>query len=224
MSVSDFIPRTPSAGAHAASAVDEEEERLLFAEQDPIALFARWFKLACDQEPRDPHAVALATADSDGAPDVRIVLMRDFDARGLVFYTNADSAKGAQMAANPQAAGCLYWRSILRQVRVRGAVAAISEAEDDAYFARRARGSQISAWASDQSRPMARPEEFDERLAQAEARFADRVVERPPFWRGYRLTLEAIEFWAERPFRRHARRVFTRAGAAGGWETRRLYP
>ena len=189
---------------------------------DPLALFDIWFAQARESEPRDPNAMALATVDADGLPDVRLVLLKGHDHRGFVFYTNAESAKGREIAASGKAAMVLYWKSLNRQVRARGAVELVSEAEADAYFASRHRGSRIGAWASRQSRPLASRETLQAEVEAVDARFPGEDVPRPPHWRGYRIVPVAIEFWQDRASRLHDRIVFTPAGE--GWTRQRLYP
>lgn len=222
MSRSPLIPPSPSAEEHAKRAEDAEDET--FSSEDPFALFERWFALARKKEPRDPHAMVVATVDADGLPDARTVLMKDFDARGFVFYTNTESAKGRQLATAPKAAICFYWRSIVRQVRIRGLVASVSDEEADAYFASRARDSQIGAWASAQSRPLEGRFALEAEIAKQAARFGVGAVPRPPHWSGYRLAPLAIEFWRERPFRLHDRVRFRREAIDAGWRRERLYP
>jgi len=190
--------------------------------EDPIAVFCAWFKEAEASEPADASAVALATADAHGQPSVRMVLLKGADEHGFVFYTNLESRKGGELAANPRAALCFHWKSLRRQVRVEGAVERVSDAEADVYFATRARQSQIGAWASDQSRPLEGILELERRAAQFAAKFALGKVPRPPFWSGFRIRPERIEFWRERPFRLHERLVYERY--PGGWRTERLYP
>ncbi len=190
--------------------------------QDPFARFAAWFDDATGKEPRDPNAMALATADAAGRPSVRMVLLKGFDSQGFVFYTNLESQKGQELTANPQAALCFYWKSLQRQVRVEGTVRAVTADEADAYFASRSRDSQIGAWASAQSRVLTGRFELEKAIARYAAKYAIGRVPRPPHWSGFRLAPERIEFWQERPFRLHDRLVFVRDGAA--WRTEKLYP
>lgn len=189
---------------------------------DPLALFDAWLKSAEGLEPNDPNAVALATVGGDGMPDVRMVLLKGFDARGFVFYTNLESCKGKQLNDNQKASLCFHWKSLRRQVRVEGAVESVSDKEADAYFATRPRDAQIGAWASQQSRPMAGQIELERRIANFSARYAVGAVPRPPHWSGFRVIPRRIEFWEERPFRLHDRLVFLRDGA--NWRSERLYP
>ncbi|MCW5725252.1 MAG: pyridoxamine 5'-phosphate oxidase [Maricaulaceae bacterium] len=196
----------------------------IFDSRDPFALFAEWLEAAKRREPNDPDAMALATADAGGAPDVRMVLLKDAGPEGFVFYTNLESAKGGQIAANPQAALCFHWKSLRRQVRVRGPLAPVSAAEADAYFASRARDSRIGAWASQQSRPLESRFALEKAVAAAAARFGLGEVPRPPHWSGFRLSPLRIEFWRDRPFRLHDRLVFIRSDPDSPWRTERLYP
>ena len=191
---------------------------------DPFALFKQWFDEARASEPNDPEALALATVDSEGLPDVRMVLMKDFDESGLVFYTNEESAKGRQLAATPKAAALFHWKSLRRQIRVRGAVAPVTEATSNAYFQSRPRDSRIGAWASQQSRPLESRFALEKAIAVYAAKFAIGEVPRPPYWHGYRLTPLAFEFWRDRPFRLHDRIQFARAAADAPWRRERLYP
>jgi pyridoxamine 5'-phosphate oxidase len=190
---------------------------------DPFGLFARWMQEALKSEPSDADAAALATVDSGGLPDVRIVLVKKFDERGFVFFTNSESTKGRELAGNPKAALVLHWKSLNRQVRVRGTVERISERESDDYFARRPRGAQLGAWASQQSRPLESRSVLEAAVARYEKEYAE-TVPRPPYWTGYRIAPLAIEFWADRPFRLHDRLVFTRAAPGKPWARERLYP
>jgi len=218
MSAKADIPPSPTAREHESV----RRPKAKFDADDPFALFAQWFEEAKKSEPADPHAAALATAGEDGAPDVRTVLIRSVDSRGFVFYTNTRSAKGRQMAANPAAALCFYWKSLGRQVRVRGPVGKVSPEEADDYFAARARGSQIGAWASDQSEVLASRAALEERIEQVDAKYDGEEVPRPSHWTGYRLAPRALEFWAEGPYRLHDRMLFARE--EGAWNRTRLYP
>lgn len=189
---------------------------------DPFALFADWFAAAISAESNDPNAVALATATPDAVPSVRIVLLKAWDARGFVFYTNLDSRKGIEIAANPAVQLDFHWKSLRRQIRIDGRAEQVAADEADVYFASRARDSQLGAWASDQSRTLADRATFDERLAAVTARFDGQPVPRPPRWSGFRVVPAAIEFWQDRDFRHHERTLFTRSG--DNWTTSLLFP
>ncbi|PIU04936.1 MULTISPECIES: pyridoxamine 5'-phosphate oxidase [Methylobacterium] len=189
---------------------------------DPWALFAAWMAEAERSEPNDPNAMSLATAGADGLPDVRVVLLKGVDSRGFVFYTNVDSAKGRELAENPQAAIVLHWKSLGRQVRARGAVTPVSEAEADAYFASRHPESRLGAIASRQSRPLADRATLMAEVAEVAARVGDGPIPRPANWTGYRIVPSTIEFWRNGDFRLHDRVRFTRDGE--GWARARLYP
>ncbi|HTV88623.1 MAG TPA: pyridoxamine 5'-phosphate oxidase [Stellaceae bacterium] len=192
------------------------------ADAEPLAPFARWFRLAMQSEPL-AETTMLATAAADGRPSLRAVLLKGADARGFVFYTNLDSRKGEELAANPQAALCLHWKSLGRQVRIEGVAEPVSAAEADAYFASRPRDSRLGAWASDQSRPLADRSELERRFAAVAARYAgDAAVPRPANWSGFRVAPERVEFWQERPHRLHDRVLFVREGAR--WRKQRLFP
>jgi pyridoxamine 5'-phosphate oxidase len=189
---------------------------------DPYQLFEIWFAEARASEINDAEAMALATADLAGRPSVRTVLLKGHGPDGFIFYTNEQSAKGDDLAANPRAALLFHWKALRRQVRIEGPVEPASDAEADAYFASRARDSQLGAWASDQSRPLDARDTFEQRLEETKRRFEGRDVPRPPHWRGYRVIAERIEFWTDRPYRLHERRLFTSNG--GGWDEGLLYP
>ena len=189
---------------------------------DPIALFDDWLAEARSTEPNDPEAMALATANPAGVPSVRMVLLKGHGADGFTFYTNAGSAKGGDLAGNPNAALLFHWKSIRRQVRVEGPVEPVSDAEADSYFASRGRDSQLGAWASDQSRPLDARATFERRFDEARQRFDGQDVPRPPYWTGFRVIPQRIELWEDRPHRLHHRRLFTRSG--DGWGESLLYP
>lgn len=190
--------------------------------EDPIALFTAWFAEAKAAEPHDAEAMALATASPEGRPSVRMVLLKGYGPDGFDFYTNFDSRKAWELAANPHAALLFHWKSLRRQVRVEGAVETLPDDVADAYFATRSRDSQLGAWASDQSRPLESREAFEARYEEMKRRFEGQDVPRPPRWGGFRVGPEAIEFWTDRPHRLHERRLFTRS--AGGWDEGLLYP
>lgn len=190
---------------------------------DPFALFETWFAEAQAAEPNDPNAMALATVAPDGMPSLRMVLLKGHGRDGFVFYTNRESRKAGELSATPKAALLFHWKSLRRQVRIEGPVSLASDAESDAYFASRGRDSQLGAWASDQSRPLADRATFEARLGEMSARFAGSAVPRPPHWGGYRVVPERIEFWQDRAHRLHERRLFVRSDG-GGWAEGLLYP
>ena len=192
--------------------------------EDPILHFETWYDEARAQEPNDPNAMALATVGRNGLPNVRMVLLKGVDQAGFVFYSNRESAKGEELAANARAALCFHWKSLRRQVRVRGTVTTVSEAEADAYFATRPKDSQIGAWASKQSRPLETRFAFEKEIARYAAKYALASVPRPPYWTGYRVHPLVIEFWRDRPFRLHDRLVYQRDSLEVPWRTSRLFP
>ncbi len=221
MSHSPLIPASPSADeyaqAHAAHEVEIEAG-------EPFALFSEWLAAARSREPNDPNAMAVATVDADGMPDVRMTLLKDFDDNGFVFYTNTSSAKGKQLMQNPKAALLFHWKSLRRQVRIRGNVVRVTDAEADAYFQSRARPSQIGAWASDQSQVL--PDRFalEKRVAEFGLKFGLGKIERPPHWTGFRVVPLCMEFWRDRPFRLHDRVQFVRDMPQSNWTKAKLYP
>jgi len=196
----------------------------IFALNDPFELFGDWMADARAQEINDSNSMSLATVDADGNPDVRIVLLKSFDEAGFVFYSNANSAKGQQLAVCGRAALCLHWKSLRRQVRIRGGVEEVTEAESDAYFASRARGARLGAWASQQSDELASREQFEKELKRIENKYEGRDVPRPQHWMGWRVIPDRIEFWRDRPFRLHDRLAFSRNDKNHRWTKHRLYP
>jgi pyridoxamine 5'-phosphate oxidase len=191
---------------------------------EPLRLFAQWLDEAARSEPSDANAMAVATVDADGLPDLRMVLLKGFDERGAVFYTNMDSVKGRQLDGNAKAALLFHWKSKRRQVRLRGPVERVSNTEADVYFGTRARLAQIGAWASKQSSPLESRLAFEKAIALYTAKFAIGPVSRPPNWSGYRVVPMSIEFWEDRPFRLHDRVEFRREQLGGAWRKTRLYP
>jgi pyridoxamine 5'-phosphate oxidase len=221
------IPPSPSREEYArdyAAALAANSDEADFACDEPFALLERWLADAGAHEINDSNAMALATVDADGLPDCRMVLLKDVSAQGLTFYSNRESDKGRQLGGQPQAALLFHWKSLRRQVRLRGTVEPVSAAEADAYFASRARESRIGAWASAQSRPLADRVELEAAVARETARFEGQDVPRPEGWTGWRLVPVQVEFWRDRPFRLHDRLRFDRADADAPWRTQRLYP
>jgi len=194
------------------------------AAMEPFAPFDAWMSDAKQQETRDPDAVTLATVDESGLPNARMVLLKGWDPAGFVFYTNQESAKGRELDAQRKAALVIYWKSLSRQVRMRGPVEPVSDAESDAYFGSRPRGAQIGAWASQQSRKLVSRSELEDAVARVEEKYGKADVPRPPHWIGYRLIPLVVEFWAEQPYRLHDRIEFSRATVNAPWSQRRLYP
>ncbi len=212
-----------------ADALAAQTDETVGAPNDPFALFEDWLADATGSEPNDPNAMALATVDSDGLPNVRMVLLKGVDSversqRGFVFYTNFESAKGVELAANMQAASVFHWKSLRRQVRIRGPVSVVADEEADAYYASRSRGSRIGAWASAQSRPLENRTELATSVASYAARYAIGTIPRPPHWSGFRITPVEIEFWCDRLFRLHERVVFRRPDPQSPWNKLRLFP
>lgn len=219
------IPPSPTAEDYArdyAAALAANGDEAVFDRVEPIGLFVEWLADARAHEANDSNAMTLSTVDTDGAPDARIVLLKDVDARGFTFYSNRESAKGEELAAHPAAALTFHWKSLRRQVRVRGAVEPVSVQEADAYFASRARESRIGAWASDQSRPLQDRQALIEAVARETARFDGTDVPRPERWTGWRVVPRSVEFWRDRPFRLHDRLRFDRDGSS--WRRTRLWP
>lgn len=189
---------------------------------EPYQLFGRWLEDATQSEINDPNALALSTVDSEGMPNVRMVLLKGYDTRGFVFYTNYESTKGREILSARKAAMCFHWKTLRRQVRVRGNVELVSDDEADAYYASRARGSRIGAWASKQSRPLESRFALEKAVAEYTAKYAIGNIPRPPYWSGFRIVPVSIEFWHDRPFRLHDRVIFERTES--GWTKTRLYP
>lgn len=219
------IPPSPSREEYArdyAAALAANADEAIFDRVEPIGLFVDWLADARAHEVNDPNAMTLSTVDADGWPDARLVLLKDVDARGFTFYSNRESAKGLELAANPVAALTFHWKSLRRQVRVRGRVEPVTPQEADAYFASRARESRIGAWASDQSRPLDDRATLEAAVVRETARFEGQDVPRPERWTGWRVVPRSVEFWRDRPFRLHDRLRFDREG--DGWAKTRLWP
>ncbi len=193
-------------------------------EQEPFDLFQKWLKRAEETEPNDPNAMSLATVDADGLPNVRMVLLKGFDKQGFVFYTNLESAKGKELLGNPKAALCFHWKSLRRQIRVRGALTQVSEEEADEYFHSRPKGSRIGAWASKQSRPLEGRFALEASVAKLGVKYGVGTIPRPEHWSGFRLAPLEIEFWHDRPFRLHDRLQFKRDSLDAPFERAQLYP
>lgn len=219
------IPPSPTREEYAdqyAAALAANGDETIFDRAEPIGLFVDWLGDARATEPNDANAMTLATVGADGAPDARIVLLKDVDARGFTFYSNRESPKGEQLAARPRATLLFHWKILRRQARVRGTVEPVTAAEADAYFAGRARESRIGAWASEQSRPLESREALEAAVVRATTRFEGGEVPRPERWTGWRVIPESVEFWRDRPFRLHDRLRFERTGE--GWTKTRLWP
>jgi pyridoxamine 5'-phosphate oxidase len=215
------IPPSPTCQDYASQLAANADETI-FERDDPIGLLTEWLAEARVSEPNDANAMALATVDAEGAPDCRMVLLKGVDARGLTFYSNRESMKGLQLQSRPAAALLFHWKSLRRQVRVRGPVEPVTVEEADAYFASRARESRIGAWASDQSRPLESRQALEDAVARETARFEGQEPTRPERWTGWRVVPYSIEFWRDRPFRLHDRLRFDRDGDA--WRSGRLWP
>jgi pyridoxamine 5'-phosphate oxidase len=216
----DLIPPSPTAAEYAKTA---DQGPAFIDADEPFELFAAWMKEARAKEINDSNGMALATVDETGLPDVRMVLLKDFDPRGFVFYTNFESAKGRQLLANPQAALLFHWKSLRRQVRIRGAASQVTPVEADAYFAARDRGARIGAWASRQSRELEGRWALEKAVAEYTVKFGLGEIPRPAHWSGFRISPQTIEFWADRAFRLHERIVY-RLASGGSWATERLFP
>ncbi len=204
--------------------MDELKSRDFTSADDPFVLFEEWQEDARQNEVNDPTAMALSTVDAAGLPDVRMVLLKGMDRRGFVFYTNFESAKGREILGSMKAAALFHWKSLRRQIRVRGPVEVVSDAEADAYYASRPRTSRLGAWASPQSRPLASRAELEAAVAARDAEFPGEEIPRPPHWSGFRIKPLAIEFWSDGAFRLHDRIVFSRAGLTETWSKARLAP
>ena len=222
---SPVIPSSPTREEYArdyAAALAANGDETIFDRPEPVSLFVEWLNDAKGSEPNDANAMALSTVDAAGSPDSRMVLLKDVDDRGFTFYSNSESAKGRQLTGHDRAALLFHWKSLRRQVRVRGSIESVTPAEADAYFASRARESRIGAWASDQSRPLADRAALEQAVARETARFEGHEVPRPGHWTGWRVIPDHVEFWRDRPFRLHDRLRFDRVG--DDWSRTRLQP
>lgn len=199
-----------------------ESQAVILSAAHPFHVFSQWMEEAAAREPMDATAMTLATSTPDGRPSARMVLLKGADARGFVFYSNAESRKGEELAANPRVALVFYWPTIGRQVRIEGRVAPVSEGEADAYYMSRPRISRLGAWASEQSRPLPDNLTLEQRVAEVDRRYPGEDIPRPPHWRGWRVSPERMEFWRDMPFRLHERTLFTREGER--WNACKLYP
>lgn len=224
MAKDSTIPPTPSAEDYAKAAANSPDDSGWFSKTDPFTLFGEWLEDAKKKEPNDANAMALATANELGAPDVRMVLLKDVSGDGFVFYSNSESRKGVQLTENPVAALCFHWKSLRRQVRIEGPVELVAAEEADRYFATRPRTSQIGAWASDQSRPLESRFALEKRVAEYGARHLVGTVPRPAHWSGFRLQPLLIEFWQDGAFRLHDRLEYRRGSVGEPWATRTLFP
>jgi len=222
MAKTPLIPPSPSSEDYHQTIEANATE--IFDRDEPFKLFADWLEDAKKKEPNDANAMALSTVDEDGLPDVRMVLLKDVDTDGFVFYTNLESAKGQQLAKTAKAALCFHWKSLRRQVRVRGLVEPVSKEEADIYFASRARDSRIGAWASSQSRPLESKFALEKAVAREATRFGLGEIPRPEHWSGFRIRPLSLEFWRDRPFRLHDRMSFQREDLLSPWSVSRLYP
>lgn len=220
--IDDLIPASPDYEDRKGQ--PDADDTIFFSKEDPFGLFADWLAEAVNSEVNDANAMSLATVDADGLPNVRMVLLKQADSDGFVWYTNYESAKGRELLGQEKAALCFHWKSLRRQVRVRGIVEKVSDQEADEYFQSRARDSRIGAWASEQSRPLEGRFALEKRVAKYAAKYGLGHVPRPPHWSGFRLKPVEIEFWRDRPFRLHDRLVFRWTDEGGTWSTTRLYP
>jgi pyridoxamine 5'-phosphate oxidase len=222
MTSNELVPPSPSEYEYKEH--PEPDISMIEVADNPLSIFANWFADAKAKEMNDANALALATVDADGLPDVRMVLLKDFDANGFVFYTNFSSSKGQQLLKNPKAAMVFHWKSLRRQIRIRGTIEEVTSEEADEYFATRARASQIGAWASNQSETLTNLGELVKNVADYGVKFGFGKVPRPPHWSGFRLVPNRIEFWRDRAFRLHERVEYSRENSAKEWQIRRQFP